>query len=307
MKRKSATLFFLSIVTALYSFAAGQRPFTAEDDVALALFEYGSRAAPGGVIKYSPNGQYFAVLTERGRLDMNAPEDTIWVFRVEDVQRFVEHPEQGNVPIPFPLAQTATDQDGPLIEHVRWLPDSSGIAFTAVRKSACCKFHQLFVADVMTHVVKTLTAEDHDVGDFDICSDSRYVYEVSAPQLLAAPKEEQRPVVALTGKSLWATRFPNVVHYLSPFEAAGLWAVIEGERRKVLDQKSYQVPSGGRASLSLSPDGRSVVAILRAEHPPVETWARYKAPPGYEKSKFPLDTSAYHVIDLSSGTKEAAS
>jgi dipeptidyl aminopeptidase/acylaminoacyl peptidase len=302
---KSTALFLLSIATMLSSSASEQRPFTAKDDVGLALFEYGSRgAATGGVIKYSPDGRYFAVVTERGRLDMNAPEDTIWVFQVEDVQRFVQHPEQDNPPVPFPLVRMATDKDGPLIQHVHWLLDSSGIAFTAVKKSTCCKFHQLFVADVRTRVVKGLTPEGHDVGDFDIRNDSHYVYEVNAPELLTAPREEQQPVVALTGKSLWTTRFPNQVRYLTPFEAVGLWAVIDGNRRKVLDQKFYEAPSGGRASLSLSPDGRSVVAIIRAEHPAVTTWARYKAPPGYEKFKFPLDNCAYHIIEIATGTKK---
>jgi hypothetical protein len=57
--------------------------------------------------------------------------------------------------------------------------------------------------------------------------------------------------------------------------------------------------------MSLSPDGRSVVAILKAEHPPETTWARYKAPPGYEKLKTDLefDTAAYHLIDLTRGSK----
>ena len=297
-------LFLLPIATLLSSSAFGQRPFTAKDDVGLALFEYAGRGAPGGVIKYSPDGQYFAVVTERGRLDLNAPEDTIWVFRIEDVQRFVQHPEQGNQPTALPLAQMANDKDGPLIEQVRWLADSSGVAFTAVKKSSRCKFHQLFVADVRTHAVKTLTPEDQDVGAFDIRSDTRYVYEVTAPVLLAAPKEDPQPAVALTSKSLWTTVFPNVEHHLTPFNAAGLWAVIDGNRRQVLDAKSYDAPPSGLASLSLSPDGRSVVAILKAEHPPETTWARYKAPPGYDKFNFPLGTSAYHLIDLTRGSKK---
>jgi dipeptidyl aminopeptidase/acylaminoacyl peptidase len=71
----------------------------------------------------------------------------------------------------------------------------------------------------------------------------------------------------------------------------------------VLGAKSYEAPRGG-ASLSLSPDGRSVVAILKAEHPPETTWARYKAPPGYDKLRMPLDTSAYHLIDLTTGGKK---
>jgi dipeptidyl aminopeptidase/acylaminoacyl peptidase len=296
-------LFLLPVATLLSSSAFGQRPFTAKDDVGLALFEYAGRGAPGGVIKYSPDGQYFAVVTERGRPDLNAPEDTIWVFRIQDVRRFVQHPEQGNPPTALPLAQMATDKDGPLIEHVRWLPNSSGVAFTAVKKSSRCKFHRLFVADVRTHAVKTLTPEDQDIGEFDVRSDTRYVYEVTAPELLTAPKDDQPPAVALTGKSLWTTVFPNVEHHLTHFDAAGLWAVIDGNRRQVLDAKSYDAPRS-LSSLSLSPDGRSVVAIVKAEHAPEALWARYKAPPGYDKFKLPLDTSAYHLIDLTTGSKK---
>jgi dipeptidyl aminopeptidase/acylaminoacyl peptidase len=280
---------------------SGQQPFTPKEDVGLALFEYAGRGAPGGVIKYSPDGRSFAVVTERGRLDVNAPEDTIWVFRLEDVQRFVQHPETGT-PTALPLAQMATDKDGPLIEHVRWLTDSSGIAFTALKKSACCKFHQLFIADIKTRTLKALTPEDEDVGEFDIQSDTSYVYDVSAPALLAAPNEDEPPARVLTGQSLWTTVFPTTEHHLTPFDAAGLWAVIDGQRRHVLNAQSYAAPRGG-TSLSLSPDGRSLVAILKAEHPPEKTWARYQAPPGYEKMNMPLDTSAYHLIDLTRGTK----
>jgi dipeptidyl aminopeptidase/acylaminoacyl peptidase len=306
MKSQRATILIAAILFPIASLlpccAFGQRRFTPKDDVGLALFEYAGIGAPGGVIKYSPDGHYFAVVTERGRLDLNAPEDTIWLFSIEDVERFVQHPEQGSPPTALPLAQVVTNKDGPLIENVRWLPDSNSIAFTAIKKSSCCKFHQLFVANVRTHAVQSLTPEDQDVGEFDIRSATRYVYEVKAPALLMAPKEDQQPAIALTGKTLWSTLFPDVEHYLTPFDAAGLWAAIDGNRRQVLDAKSYNVPSYG-AALSLSPDSRSVVAMLKAEHPREATWVRYKAPPGYDKLRMALDTSAYHLIDLASGNK----
>jgi dipeptidyl aminopeptidase/acylaminoacyl peptidase len=300
---RSAALCLFGLLILQFPCAFGQRPFTAKDDVGLALFEYAGRGAPGGVIKYSPDTKYFATVTERGRLDLNAPEDTIWVFTIEDVQRFVRHPDHGEPPTPLPLVRVASDRDGPLIENVRWLADSSGIAFTTPKKSSCCKFHQLFVADIRTHAVKALTPEDQDVGEFDIRSDSRYVYEVKAPVRLTAPEEEPQPTVALTGKSLWTMLFPDIEQRLTPFSAAGLWAVIEGHRRHVLDAKSYETPPY-LSSLSLSPDGRSVVAILKAEHPPEAVWARYQAPPGYDKFKLPLDSSAYHLVDLTNGAKK---
>src|SRR5712692_8943132 len=104
---------FLPIATLLSSSAFPQRPFTAEDEVGLALFDYAGRGTPGSVIKYSPDGQYFAVVTERGRLDLNTPEDTIWMFRVDDVEHFVQHHEQLDPPTALPLAQIAIDKDGP--------------------------------------------------------------------------------------------------------------------------------------------------------------------------------------------------
>src|SRR5260370_15414994 len=125
---KLTALCLLCVVILCCPSAFGQRPFTAKDDVGLALFEYAGRGAPGGVIKYSPDGHYFAVVTERGRLDLNAPEDTIWLFRIEDVRRLVQHPDGAAAAAPVALAQMATDKDGPLIEHVRWLADSSGLA-----------------------------------------------------------------------------------------------------------------------------------------------------------------------------------
>jgi len=296
-----ASLSLFSIATLLCSPTFGaSRPFTAKDDVGLALFEYAGQGAPGGVIKYSPDGRYFAVLTERGRLDLNAPEDALWLFSTADVQRFVQHPAAA-APVPVALAQMATDKDGPLIEHVHWLQDSSGIAFTTIKQSARCKYHQLFVANLKTHALTALTPEEQDVGDFDIRSETRYIYEANAPHLLTAA-EDQRPAVAVTGQNFWSIAFPNDHPLLSPFEDAGLWAVIDGERRQVLPAKAYE-SSYGLISLSLSPDGRSAVALIKTEHPPAN-WSKYQAPPGYAKFNMPLDTAAYHLIDLKSGARK---
>jgi dipeptidyl aminopeptidase/acylaminoacyl peptidase len=298
-----ATAFSFYLVFTWCSSSYGQRPFRPTDDVGIALFEYAGIGAPGGVIKYSPNTKYIAVVTERGRLDLNAPEDTIWVFRTEDAQCFVQHPEKAKTPTPLALVQASTGKDGPQIEHVRWLPDSSGIAFTELAKSTCCKFHQLFLADVRTGVIRALTPEDQDIGEFDIRSSDRFVYEVNAPELLTPLKSEEPISVALTGTSLWNILFPDADQHPSAFNAAGLWAMVNGERRHVLDSKAYQAPLG-LSGLSLSPDGRSVVAILKVKDPPEAIWSRYKAPPGYEKMKLPLDTSGYYLIDLNSGSKK---
>src|SRR5690348_18093565 len=62
------------MIASACAIAAGIRPFTPADDVGLALFEYAGSEPTGGVLKYSADGRYLAVVTERGRLDLNAPE-----------------------------------------------------------------------------------------------------------------------------------------------------------------------------------------------------------------------------------------
>src|SRR2546430_14645075 len=85
--RLSAVIAILLLSLCAFGQAPAKRSFAASDDIGLTLFEYAGQGAPGGVIKYSPDARYFAVVTERGRLDLNAPEDSIWVFRTADVLR----------------------------------------------------------------------------------------------------------------------------------------------------------------------------------------------------------------------------
>jgi dipeptidyl aminopeptidase/acylaminoacyl peptidase len=283
-----------------------KRPFTPKDDVGLAQFQYAGRAVVGGVIKFSPNMGYFAVVTERGRLDVNAPEDTIWVFRTDEVEHYIQHPERGGPPAPLPLAQFATDRNGPPIDHVTWLPDSSGIAFTVLKSSSRTKFNQLFVADITSHSIKPLTAEDQDVTEFDVRSLRNYVYEAKSPVLLSQPKQRIEQPVVQTGKSIFFILFPeayeSTMARLAPFDA-GLWAVVDSQRRRVLDANFYKASTVG-LNLSLAPDGRSAVATLKVSNAPVGLWARYKAPTGYDKFHLPVDASAYYLIDLKSGEKK---
>src|SRR5262249_37122243 len=151
----------------------------------------------------------------------------------------------GQAPAPFPLVQVIGGKNGPLIEQVRWLTDSSGIAFTQLVKSARSEFHRLFLADINTHAVKPLTPEDQDTGEFDIRSPNRFVYSVSAPTSVVPAKEPERTAVALTGKSFWSIIFPNTTQKLSPFEDSGLWAFIDGNRRRVLDASAYATERWG--------------------------------------------------------------
>src|SRR5205807_9295156 len=129
----------------------------------------------------------------------------------------------------------------PTIANVRWLDDSSGIIFTEVKRSRRYRFHQLFVMNIGTRKVRALTPEDQDVCQFDVRSEFNYIYVVQAPTLLnpPPPAETNQPTV-LTGAGLQAILFPYALSSpsLTPFDQAGLWAVIDGKARQVLHAKS---------------------------------------------------------------------
>jgi dipeptidyl aminopeptidase/acylaminoacyl peptidase len=188
----------------------------------------------------------------------------------------------------------ANDKNGPIIEQVRWLDDSSGIAFLAIKNSHDFRFHQLLSADIETLSIKTLTPEGQNVDDFDIRGDN-YVYRVSAPQLLKPPSEPAQPAVPMTGKALASVLSPE--QYLTPFGEAGLWAVLAGKRIQVSGPQFQEMLVEGH-DLSLSPDGRSLVATYTEKSPP-ESWKRYKVPPG--TNLHPATFEAYYLVDLQNG------
>lgn len=65
-----------------------KRLFTPTGDIGLTLIsDY-----EVGPVNFSPDNRWFAVVTERGRLDINKPEDTIWMFNIEETRGYLQHP-----------------------------------------------------------------------------------------------------------------------------------------------------------------------------------------------------------------------
>src|SRR5260370_12295199 len=83
----------------------------------------------GSNVRFSSDGNYFAVYSERGRLDLNRPEDSLRFYHSQDVRAFLEHADNAEPPSPVWLVSLATDKEGPIITDWRRLADSSGEAF----------------------------------------------------------------------------------------------------------------------------------------------------------------------------------
>jgi len=86
------------MVSTVASARQAKKPFTVSDEIGLTLFGDSNGGTPE--VHFSPDGNYVAVWTERGRLDLNRVEDSLRFYRSEDIKNFLEHPDESRPPSP---------------------------------------------------------------------------------------------------------------------------------------------------------------------------------------------------------------
>jgi dipeptidyl aminopeptidase/acylaminoacyl peptidase len=255
-----------------------KRRFTVADDIELSHFgdPYMAGVAP---ITFSPDGRFFVVDSERGRIDLDRPESTLRVYRTQDVEQFLRAPRSGPEPSPLWIMTKSSYRNGPIIKNIEWLRDSSGFAFLA--KTSAGK-DQLFLADLETHKIVPLTRPAQQVIAFDIRDRNHYVYCIESPRLAeTAIRESQATAVNAKGYNIFGFLFggnddlPFIKR--SGHDLGELWAVDEGKRFQVRDGSGEPIPirRDGQRALALSPDGRSVVTALAVRDVPPEWEAMY--------------------------------
>src|SRR5258708_7043219 len=104
---------------------AAERRFTVADDIGLAYFGYPYVTGLVDAVTFSPDGRYFVVDTERGLLDQDHPESTLRIYGTRNIAQFLVRSEMTGEPSPLWIFSKATNKDGPIITHIRWLADSS--------------------------------------------------------------------------------------------------------------------------------------------------------------------------------------
>ncbi len=300
---------------AVSAWGAAGMPFTVADEIGVAHFgdPYGGEAES---VQFSPDGRYFAALTERGRIDLNRPEDTLRIYRVQEVLSALVRGVGAEPPTPFWAFERSTDKDGPIITHWRWLKDSSGIAFL---ERGAHGNNQLVLADLKKKTIEPLTPNGETINAFDIRDRQHYVYAVADRGLLErAAAEGQAAAIVGTGRPLDDLLFPADQNPdMTGTDRSELWAVVEGKPYQVKDRANGQflvLFSEGQRNLALSPDGQSVVTVLAVAEIP-SAWEWLYPPPS---AAFPFRiragtqdlatfngyslVSRYAHIDLRSGT-----
>lgn len=262
MVNNSVALRFASVMVLVSCLACGvtrchaqqvKKPFTITDEIGIALFDW-----PAEVL-FSPDGNYFAAKTERGRLEIDRVEDAICFYRSQEVKDFLDRSDQSHPPSPVWVAKVSTYQKGPLVKDWRWLPDSTGIAFL---ESGENDNQRIVLADLGKKLVEPLTSETEDVGSFDIRDRRHYVYTVVDPAEQENKKAEREATAVVgTGRLLSDLVFPDSPRS-AQFTPSILYSVAGRKRFEVKKESAPLVLPLLYKDIALSPDGGSLVTIL---------------------------------------------
>jgi dipeptidyl aminopeptidase/acylaminoacyl peptidase len=284
---RHARTYTVSILILVSSFAVplcpaqqAKKPFTVADEIGLTLFE--NQFAPENqAVRFSPDGQYFAVYSERGRLDVNRVEGTLRFYRSQEIKDFLENSNQTKRPSCVWIVSRSTDKRSGVIKDWRWLIDSSGVAYLEHDERGKGR---LVLADLRRKTIEPMTSTREGVEAFDFRDRRHYVYTTTGSAGTNNPQPERQAIVG-TGRSLYEMLFPGKAIYpmLSSIGAkryTNLWAVVDGRRFEV--RKRGTPPSIGldhlEGELLLSPDGRSVLAALAVPEVPKSWETLYPSP-----------------------------
>jgi dipeptidyl aminopeptidase/acylaminoacyl peptidase len=289
------------LIFAAVSTSAIGKAFTVADDIALTYLAdpYGRR---GAEVRFSPDGNYFAVWSERGRLDLNCVEDSLRFYRRQDAEVFMNRSDTSQSVKPVWIVKRS-EKEGTVINDWRWLPDSSGVAYLEGANESRTK--RLVLANLRRKIIEPLTSATEGVRTFDVRDRENYVYTGvhKAEREVNPQKAQTEPPAATvgTGHSLLELLFPDKdAKYMAP-PPSGLWAVIKGKRFEV---KQDGAPFANAGALALSPDVSSLVTILPVlDVPP--SWETLYLPP-YASMPFRVRhgelAHQYVRIDLKTGS-----
>jgi dipeptidyl aminopeptidase/acylaminoacyl peptidase len=271
---------------------AAKRPFAVADDIALSHF--GSSTSDDDPFVFSPNNRFFAVYTEHGRLDLNRPESILRVYRAEDIIHILKE-RQGTIePSPLWEIRKSTYRHGPIVTRVRWLRDSSGVAFLTKTASGN---NQLLLADLRTKVIHELTGDDQYVTSFDIRTQHNFVYTALTQSTPKQVPSLKRSAIVGTGMDLFSLIFPEDSHNPENSDRSELWAVVSGRRFKMNDPVSGRTLTIYSKELSLSPDGQSVVTVLPVDVVPAQ-WEKLYPPPPLHAGSFKVQAGRQDLENL---------
>jgi dipeptidyl aminopeptidase/acylaminoacyl peptidase len=314
----------LAITVCGASAGQGQRRFQVRDSIEMARF-----AEPGLL---SPDERYIATLTERGRIEQNSTEATIWLFDTSALRRAINQSDHAALK-PAVLVRMAASINGgggvlghgAIISRLMWESDSNSLLFLGCDAR---ENRQLFRVSLRDHKLTALSLPAQDVIDYAALG-NHIAYLAGpdvAPEKAWWSNDPSAPdIVVGSGRSLWEILFPNYqrnARYM-PTEF-GVWQT-GTTPAPVTDATTGQpmrlLGSYNLGALGLSHDGSKLILIAHVDRVP-KLWESYEVPKDLDNWPYratPEGTRVpqsdrendyawplqYQLIDLRGGTRRA--
>ncbi|WP_263377321.1 hypothetical protein [Granulicella paludicola] len=317
----SRLYFAILLLTCRANSIAQSHNFSVKDDIAMARFTDPSaeRDDPSGSdTKYSPNGQYAAIITTRGLLASDQVESTVFVFDLNDVKHYLHDPSL-KTPIPHIVAVVSARPAGeqmsafaPAIKDLRWSSDSRSLYFLRRSSEGTSQVAEVGLSGGDVH---TLTPAGYDVDRFDISRD-RIVY-LASPIGQARPTQGEainRDALDVTGVKLADIVFPG--RLTSYYPKTYILGIAHPDSKA-----SQQVPGYAEQDITvhselfpfkLSPNGRQLISMLPVSKVS-SSWKAYNPVAAYQQLRLDgsdpqlaspenaLRPREYGLTDLSTG------
>ncbi len=269
-----------------------QHKFTVRDDIELARF---------GDIAVSPDETMVVVQTERASLQDGMMHETLRLYNLKTVRAAMNAPDQSKPIRPVWLFERAVKDSGgnsDRISRIKWLANGSGFAFSVQTDQY---HHRLYLANIGSQRVITLSPAGEDVLGFDIRDFSHYVFTVASHEAEAKLKLAfEAPFRAGTGHYLSELAFPELYSHI--IQHGDLWAAAGGPPAPVMDHVTgapISLFSDENQFLALSPDGKTLVAIHPVEDVPKDWETRF--PPPFPNSAYRLTAHRQDLAAPSDG------
>ena len=295
-----------------------KRPFTVRDSIEIAYIINPAASTvieirdtqPVGAPIFAPDRKHFLLITQRGILQENHLEATIWVFDQNAVRDYVGA-RSPTKPAPWVLARFSAPGNTPAISDVRWL-DSMQVAFLAKNRSP---YQQLFIARIDGGSARSITSSNEYVSAYDIRGNVVAYTSLIPP---AGAKGSEEDVVDVTGKNIYSLLFsqPRAIEDIDEEQLqtypSALHVLRNGKEVPVTFRSGTAQLRLFIPTLSLSPDGRWLITVAPVSRIPRE-WEAYEPNSKWDVLRLrpenayavadenPWKASQYVLIDLESG------
>ena len=268
--------------------SADQRRFEVHDSVEMSEFT--------DIGMFSPDGRYYAAVTERGLLPQGVSEATLWLFETSLIRHYVGHQRPEIPPAPIALARIPAAVDGGainggnIITQIAWAADSSSLTFLG-RDGR--ENRQLFRVSLSDRRLLALTPATQDVVDYG--SSGGTIAYLAGPDIHPEKSwwsnDPDAPDMTIgTGQPLMDLLYPNYQHNAMEFE---LWRIHKAAAEPVIDANTGKalriLGSYSVSTVALSADGLHIVTIAFADQIPA-SWEKYElAADEYDLRRFVAD------------------